>query len=282
MSSEGAALVAHKTWRTLEPLHGMIYFVPEATAAYAALGITGRDGYFASRSAPMGEVSAEVVVSTFFNFNPVLVHHALPSVWSITTPDAVVSARLAAVDGALRRIIGDDVIESAAMARAADLAVLAARVAAHHTEGRALCGAHCALVWPEEPHLRLWHAQSILREFRGDAHVALLVTHGLSGLESLITHAATGEVAPEVLRGTRGWSEAEWNGAVASLRGRGWLSDDGRLNLSGEGARRRQTIEEATDALSAAPYEVLGDDGCVELRTLCRPWSTALSEVLFR
>ncbi len=145
-----------------------------------------------------------------------------------------------------------------------------------------MCGAHCALVWPEEPHLRLWHAQSIFREFRGDAHVALLVTHGLSGLESLITHAATGEVAPEVLRGTRGWSEAEWNGAVASLRGRGWLSDDGRLKLSGEGARRRQAIEEATDALSAAPYEVLGDDGCVELRTLCRPWSTALSEVLFR
>jgi hypothetical protein len=52
----------------------MIYFVPEAADAYARLGITGRAGYFASRAAPMGAVSADVVVSTFYNFNPELVH----------------------------------------------------------------------------------------------------------------------------------------------------------------------------------------------------------------
>ena len=59
MSEERAragALRARKTWRTLEPLHGMVYFVPEAAEAYARLGITGRSGYFASRAAPMGAV----------------------------------------------------------------------------------------------------------------------------------------------------------------------------------------------------------------------------------
>ena len=71
-------LRARKTWRTGEPLHGMIYFVPEAVEAYARLGITGRAGYFASRAAPMGAVSADVVVSTFFNFNQELVHAAIP------------------------------------------------------------------------------------------------------------------------------------------------------------------------------------------------------------
>ena len=73
------ALRARKTWRTLEPLHGMVYFVPEAAEAYERLGITGRAGYFASRAAPMGAVTADVVVSTFFNFNPELVHAAIPS-----------------------------------------------------------------------------------------------------------------------------------------------------------------------------------------------------------
>ena len=28
------ALLARKTWRTIEPLHGMIYFVPEAAEAF--------------------------------------------------------------------------------------------------------------------------------------------------------------------------------------------------------------------------------------------------------
>ena len=89
MNSDGTALLARKTWRTAEPLHGMIYFVPEAAEAYAALGITGRDGYFASRAAPMGAVSAEVVISTFFNFNPQLVHAAIPKAWATTTPEAL-------------------------------------------------------------------------------------------------------------------------------------------------------------------------------------------------
>ena len=64
----------------------MVYFVPEAAEAYERLGITGRAGYFASRAAPMGAVQADVVVSTFFNFNPELVHAAIPSSWAMATP----------------------------------------------------------------------------------------------------------------------------------------------------------------------------------------------------
>ena len=59
----------------------MIYFVPEAAEAYARLGITGTAGYFASRAAPMGAVSADVVIATFFNFNPELVRRAIPDAW---------------------------------------------------------------------------------------------------------------------------------------------------------------------------------------------------------
>src|SRR5665213_2274937 len=107
VSTDEAALLARKTWRTVEPLHGMIYFVPEAAEAYAALGITGTNGYFASRAAPMGAVSAEVVISTFYNFKPDLVHAAIPGAWDLAAPEDLVRARLSAVDRAYRCLLGD-------------------------------------------------------------------------------------------------------------------------------------------------------------------------------
>jgi hypothetical protein len=275
-----AALRGRKTWRTLEPLHGMVYFVPEAVAAYERLGITGRAGYFASRAAPMGAVSADVVVSTFFNFNPELVHAAIPASWEAASPEALVAARFEGVDAAFRRVLGEDVVVSAAMRRAAELARAAAAEAARHVEGKPLAAGHADVAWPAAPHLVLWHAQSVLREFRGDGHVALLVVHGLAGPEALVTHAASGDVPAHVLRTTRGWSEEAWESAVEALRGRGWLEPGDELRFTEWGAAQRRAIEEGTDALAAAPYDVLGDEGCAELRALARPWSKAFAELL--
>jgi hypothetical protein len=260
----------------------MIYFVPEGAEAYERLGVTGRDGYFASRSAPMGAVSADVVVATFFNFNPELVHAAIPRTWKITTPEALVTARLEGVDGSMRRLLGDDVVASAQMVRAAELARLAAKDASTRVEGRPLAAGHANLNWPEAPHLVLWHAQSILREYRGDGHVALLVTHGLSGIEALVTHGAAGDAPSHLLRSTRGWTAEQWDSAVQSLRSRGWLVDGNELALTEWGTAERRDIEDQTDVLAAAPYAALGDDACEELRSLVRPWSKVFSEVLFR
>jgi hypothetical protein len=277
-----AGLLARKTWRTVEPLHGMIYFVPEGTEAYAKLGITGRDGYFASRSAPMGAVTAEVVISTFFNFNPDLIHAAIPSAWEKAQPADVVAARFHAVDLACRRLLGDAVIGSDEMRRAAELARAAAETAAERMEGRPLAAGHAELPWPEDPHLVLWHAQSILREYRGDGHIALLVTHGLSGIDALITHAAQGDVPAHLLRSTRAWSSEDWNAAAESMRSRGWIAGDDDITFTEWGRAQRQEIEDMTDVLAAAPYAALGEEGCSELRTLARPWSKTFSEVLFR
>ena len=279
--ADSAALRARKTWRTLEPLHGMIYFVPEAAEAYAQLGITGRTGYFASRAAPMGAVTADVVVSTFFNFDPELVHAAIPAAWAVATPAQLVAARFAAVDAALRRLLGEMVLASEEMRRAAVLARAAAEAACRAgTEGRPLAAAHADVGWPIEPHLQLWHAQSILREFRGDGHVALLVVHGLSGAEALVTHAAAGDVPAHVLRSTRGWSSEAWRAAMDALRGRGWLDMSDEPRFTEWGAAQRRAIEDGTDALAAAPYAELGDECCAELRALARPWSRTLANVL--
>src|SRR3954452_4515523 len=105
------ATIARKQHRTLEPYHGLVYFSEEAFAAYAELGITdGRMGYFASRAAPMGPVPAEVVIATFFNFAPAAVRRCIPAAWDIASPGQLLDARLAGIDGSLRRILGDEVL----------------------------------------------------------------------------------------------------------------------------------------------------------------------------
>ena len=269
------AELARKTWRTLEPIHGYIYFAPEAAEHYEAIGIEGRAGYFASRAAAMGPVSAEVVIATFFNFNPRLVHAAIPAAWEKASTDKILQARLEAADAALRRALGD-LVGTAEMARAAALARTAAEAVADDIAGRPLFAGHARLAWPDAPHLVLWHAQTLLREYRGDGHIAALTTAGLSGVEALVVHAATGEVSAGILKATRAWSDDEWAAGVDSVRSRGWLADGDDLQLSPAGAAHRQAVEDTTDRLAVKAYSALGADACAELRTLARPFSKAI------
>jgi len=264
-------VIARKMWRTLEPCHGLIYFAPEALAAYEALGVTGRDGYFASRAAPMGAVPAEVVIATFFNFNPRVVRHAIPSAWDAATPVQLLAARLGAADAALRRAAGA-LLGEAGVTRAAELARIAAEACT--MAGRPLHAAHAGLPWPEPPHLALWHAITLLREFRGDGHIACLVEAGLDGIDALVVHAASGEVPRAALQTSRAWNDAAWAASVARLQDRGVVDDDGAL--TGTGLALRQHIEDQTDALALAPWDTLGEEGCDELRSLVRPLSRAV------
>lgn len=251
----------------------MIYFVPEAATEYERLGLRGRSGYFASRSAAMGAVSAETVIATFFNFHPGLVRHAMDRVWTTARPSDVLDARLRGADAALRRM-GADLLSSAEVAEAADLARAAAMEATRWPEGRPLFAAHASLAWPSEPHLVLWHAQTLLREFRGDAHVAALLTAGVTGVEALVLHGASGEVPMSVLKATRAWPDDEWRAAVDGLKSRGYVAED--ESLTARGIEFRRGIEEATDRLSAAAYGPIGDEGCARLRDLARPLSKAI------
>jgi hypothetical protein len=120
----------------------------------------------------------------------------------------------------------------------------------------------------------LWHAISLLREHRGDGHVACLLVEGLDGCEALVVHGASGEVAPAVLQASRAWPDAEWAAAHDRLVGKGWL--DGAGSLTDTGRQARQRIEDRTDALALAPWQALGEPGCERLRQLVRPWSKAI------
>jgi hypothetical protein len=259
--------LARHMWQLLEPVHATVYFAPEARAAFADAGLKGGwMGYFATRAAPLGPVPAEVVMATFFNFAPDMVRRAIPDAWHFSSPDKALAARLQVADAALRRLLGDDIVASDAVAEAADLV---RRAAAHCApEGRPLYAGNASLPWPEEPHVALWHGATLLREHRGDGHVAALVAAGLTGCEAHLTVVGGG--TPEAaIRPWRGWSDEAWDGARTALQERGWLDADGLLTDRGQAARAH--IEQRTDELAAAPWRALGDDACHRLDTLLRP-----------
>ncbi|MEU1407825.1 hypothetical protein ABZ471_36805 [Streptomyces sp. NPDC005728] len=263
---------ARAAWRRLEPVHGMIYFVPEARRRYADLGLRGRAGYFASRSAAFGRASAELVISTFYNFNPDFVRQAVDGAWDAASPHQVLDARYAAVGEALRRA---GIHELPNLNEVLALTRRAAEAACEHPQGRPLFAAHAALPWPDDPVLQLWHAQTLLREFRGDGHVACLLSEGVGGLEALVLHAATGEVPVGLLKSSRAWPEEEWADTEERLRERGLLDGD---SLSSDGVLLRQHIEDRTDLLTLPAYGVLGDADCERLAELASPFGRAVVE----
>lgn len=266
--------IAARAHRSLDPLHSMIYFAPEAEEELTGVGLRpGRMCYFASRSAPMGEVTAGVTAATFYNFNPSLVARTIPRAWTLASIDDILAARLRAVDRALRRLLGDETIGSAELAETADLARQACEGLAPH--GRPLYAAHAELPWPDAAHLVLWHAISLLREYRGDGHIAALLDGELSGLEALITHSATGfGFTVPAAKATRGWSDEDWAAGVARLRERGILDDDG---LTAGGVALRDSVEQATDRLAARPWINLGEDKLTRLTELGRGFTKQIA-----
>jgi hypothetical protein len=260
------AAIARRLYRPLEALHIVGYFAPETTQEYLDLGLTDYGmGYFASRSAPMGAVAAEVTVATFYVFSPDLVAAAIPRAWEIAPPEKIVEARYRGMGSALRRGLGD-AADGAEVPEAADLA--GAAVAGLSAEGRALFAGHARLPRPDDPLLALWQAATLLREYRGDGHVAALLLAGLDPVEALVTAGAAGGPV-NFLKATRGWSPDEWAAGEDRLRARGLLSADGELTEDGRALR--DGIEASTDAAAQAPYRRLGGEGCDRLLELVRP-----------
>ena len=168
--------------------------------------------YFALRAAPLGPAPAELVTALFYNFHPGS-GPAGRARGRGRWPPRSASSRSAssAVDAALHRLLGAEVLGSPQVAEAAEIARAAALAAP--TAGRALAAANAALSWPDPPHLVLWQAQTVLREHRGDGHVAALLTAGLDPVEALVLFAADQDLDGDWLRTRRGWSEPELGAA---------------------------------------------------------------------
>ncbi len=270
---------SRRTWMTLEPIHAVVYFSPLAAEVYETVGLVGRQGYFASRAAPLGAASAALVRATFFNFSPDAVNEAIPSAWKNATTTQILGARYELVRKSFAQFTPDH-MHTDNTVRAAELAKMAALHATQRLDGRPLFAAHASLPWPsgDEPAMVLWHAQTLLREFRGDGHIAVLVSEGLTGIDAHVTHIATGTMPSAIMRSTRAWSDELFDDAVVDLANRGLITRaaDGVLSLTAEGLAQRARMEALTDTLAEAPYLALGEADCAELRRAARPFSQAL------
>ena len=270
-----ASTPARRAHNATNSLHSLIYFAPETEHFLTGAGLRGdRMCYFAGRAAPMGAVGPSVVTATFYNFNPALIARSIPEAWTLASPAVIVEARLAAVDAALTRLLGEDAIASDDMRTLAGLVRRAA--AALTPDGRPLYAGNADLSWPDAPHLVMWHALTLLREHRGDGHICALAVAGLSGLEALVTHTKTGKgFLTEFAKESRGWSEQQWDAAEAGLRARGLLDADGALTEAGQALRAQ--VEADTDRLAAAPWQLLGDDGTEEVIRIAKAMSRAVA-----
>jgi hypothetical protein len=244
--------LARRFFDRFEPVHAPTYFAPECRTALDGLGFRGFwMGYFAARSAPLGAVPAQVVTATFYNFAPERVAKALPAAWDIASPADALRVREQSAVAALRRYgVTDDEADAAGT-----LAAKAARGAP--LDGRPLFAANAALNWPDDPVARLWHAVTLLREQRGDAHIAVLVSLGVSGRESNVLHAAAGRVPREMIMRSRDYDDQSWARCCEGLAGRGLLDAAGRA--------LKQRIEDRPDELALSALDALTDD---EVETL--------------
>lgn len=265
-------------WHLLEPLHAVLYYAPEAFEEAAALGYAVDErwpSYFAWRAAPLGEAGADTVAEAFHSFSPRMVGAYVPAVWSVAAPDAVLAARVRAVDRTYAALLG----EEAEAPGTAEAAALLRRVAeAADPAGRPLAAANAALPRPDAPHLALWHAATVLREHRGDGHLAALADAELDPVESLVSFAAVGAARPEVF-GSRGWTPDEWRAGLERLARRGLVADDGTATEAGRALRAE--VERRTDEAAAGPWRVLAEAERERLVGLLGPlWVAAIGSGL--
>lgn len=267
---------ARRLWSLFEPLHAVTYFTQQAASAYDAAGLTGYwRRYFAGRAAALGPTGPGPVTAAFFGFAPTMVSRALPDVWSRISPSRAWAARTAGATAALTELFCG--LPSDTVAEAADLLESAARAAP--LLGRVLAAAHADLPWPQDPIGRLWHAATILREHRGDGHVAALLTAEVSGCESLVWRVGMdGARLREVTRPARGWTDEQWQAAERQLEKRGWITADGAATAVGRDAYAE--VEALTDRLAAAPWRHLGAADTERCATLLAPLAARAWTVL--
>jgi hypothetical protein len=264
--------MARRMFELVEPIGVIPYSADEPNETMFALGFTDYwDTYFAGRAAPLGITSAEVVDALFYNFAPGEVARHIPKVWQTTTPEAAIAARREGCAKALRRILGDHV-GTPAFARATELLLRAATSAPF--EGRPMYAALRALPIPDDVVTRCFHAASLLREHRGDGHIAALMAEGIGGLEAHVLLALDMDMPAEKFGRVHHLPPEQLAAVVDGMRDRDLIRDDGWLSEPGRAVKQR--VEALTDDLAAKPYETLAPGELDELVTTLEPLARLL------
>ena len=260
---------ARKLRDHLEPIAAGVYFAPEAIDGYKELGLNYFEGYFCSRGACLGKAPWSVICAAFGAFKPAAVEEAVTGGWAKTDPEPMLAARLAGAEAQLQRILGDPTDD---VDRATKL--LYEMTDGIDPSGRMLYSGLSVLPRPESPWGNLWRAADLIREYRGDGHIAAWIGHVDSTEITVLTELAW-KIPPRSYVYTRGWTEEEVDAACARLTERGLLDEEGALTPAGKELRKE--IEMQTDRAVRAVVDRLGDR-TDELFALVEPWSKAIVE----
>ena len=207
------------------------------------------------------------MTATFYVWSPTLVAKLWPRAWEATDPASMTAARHRGVRAMLAPALdGHDLAEPLALARQACAGLSA--------PGRPLYAAHAAQPWPQDDVVALWHAATLVREHRGDGHVALLLAAGLGPVEAMWLHGAYSQTL-DFLRASRGWAEEDWDAAAQRLRDRGLMDADG--GLTDAGTDLKKDVEAQTGRLAQEGWRHLGVDGCERLDALLTPLREAVA-----
>lgn len=251
-----------------EPIGANVYFAPEAHSRYTALGLNYASGYFCSRGASLGHPSGLVVVAAFGVFSPALVVPAVDDGWSKTTPAALLLARHDGAAASLRRLLGEP--DARQLARAVEL--LRRGLEAAEPAGHPLFAGLRALPFPEDPVAQLWRCCDMVREHRGDSHIAVWTRANVRPIEIQLMSETQARIPYKTYSATRGWTVQQMDDALAGMREKGWIDDDG---FAPAGRELREGIESDTDDMERPLVDAVGKD-LPELLDLLRPWATTI------
>jgi hypothetical protein len=261
----------HETARRLrnfvEPIAAGVYFAPEAQQRYEQQGLNYFEGYFCSRGACLGKAPWSVICAAFGAFKPAVVERAVTGGWSKTDPEPLLGARLAGATEQLSRLLGEPGPE---VKEATE--ILFSLTDGVDPSGRMLYSGLSVLPMPDTPMGRLWRAADLVREHRGDGHVAAWISQTDSCEITVLTELTWG-LEPGAYVFTRGWNEEEVDAARDRLRERGLLGGDNQLTEQGRAFRAE--IEHRTDFAEQEVIDRLGDRAD-ELFSLIQPMAKAI------
>jgi hypothetical protein len=281
MVSSAPTQPSRRLGAALEPVIGQVYFAPEAHAAYAELGFdTSRvdfdgvaapdgDAYFTSRGSLLGQAPGEVVAAAFGVFSIDVVVPAVTRGWERTDAPTIRSARDLGGLGQLERLLGAEPEGLAAVEPALLRAIDGIEVG-----GRTLAAGALAREAPDHPLGEVFRAGDVLREHRGDSHIASWVAAGLTPIEiGLLTERYWGLPLRTYSR-TRGWTDAQYDAAEEGLAARGLLADG---DFTDAGRDLRERIEVDTDRQMEPVVARIGDD-LEPLLAVLSAWGAAVRE----
>ncbi len=185
-----------------------------------------------------------------------------------TQREPLLPARYDGATASLRRLLGEP--DPASLARAVELLQRGLDVA--EFAGHPLyCGLR-SLPWPADPVGQLWRSCDLVREHRGDSHIAVWTRGMVQPIEIQLMSELQLGIPLKTYSMTRGWAIDQMDAALDSMRTRGWVKGDG---FTSEGRVFRERLESETDAMETPLVAAIGAD-FDELIGIVRPWAAAI------